>query len=367
MPQKELDQAVQARVEKWVRSDIQSLKAYQVADASGLIKLDAMENPYTWEEELKQQWLAEMQQQSLNRYPDPSGKSVVAGLKEVFGIDQRYDVLLGNGSDELIQIIIAALAADNLTVLSPEPSFVMYEMIAKFLRVNYVGVPLGNDFTLDLTAMLDAIEAHQPGVVFLAQPNNPTGNLFGEEKVRRIIEASPGLVVVDEAYLAFAESNALTLLADYSNLVVMRTLSKVGLAGLRLGFLVGHPGWINELNKVRLPYNINQLTQVSAQFALLHYNQLAEQITQLVVDRERLFESLQQLEGITVWPSQANFLLFRSLTVPAKALHQALIKEGVLIKCLDGAHPLLTGCLRVTVGAPAENEAFLKVLSALLS
>ncbi|WP_163835200.1 histidinol-phosphate transaminase [Spartinivicinus ruber] len=366
MPQRELDQAVKARIEKWIRPDIQSLKAYQVADASGLIKLDAMENPYTWSDSLKKQWLEQMQNQSFNRYPDPQGKVVVDGLKEAFGIESHHDVLLGNGSDELIQIIIAALATDDLTVLSPEPSFVMYEMIAKFLRVNYVGVPLGKDFKLDLTAMLDAIETHQPGVVFLAQPNNPTGNLFGEEKVRRVIEAAPGLVVVDEAYLAFADSNALKLLSDYSNLVVMRTLSKVGLAGLRLGFLVGHPGWITELNKVRLPYNINQLTQASAQFALANYDQLAKQITQLVTDREQLYKSLQQLDGITVWPSQANFILFQSDKIPARELHQSLVEEGILIKCLDGAHPLLTDCLRVTIGTPEENSVFLKALAKLL-
>lgn len=366
MPLKEIGQAVKARVEKWIRPDIQSLKAYQVADASDLIKLDAMENPYSWNDALKQQWLAQIQQQSLNRYPDPQGQIVVEGLRKVFGIDQHYDVLLGNGSDELIQVIIAALASDNLTVLSPEPSFVMYQMVAKCLRVNYVGVPLGGDFKLDLTAMLDAIEVHQPGVVFLAQPNNPTGNLFGEEKIRRVIEASPGLVVVDEAYLAFANSNALGLLADYSNLIVMRTLSKVGLAGLRLGFLVGHPGWIKELNKVRLPYNINQLTQVSTQFALANYDQLSGQIAQLVTDREVLFQSLKELKGIQVWPSQANFILFKSLEIPAKDLHQALINKGILIKCLDGAHPMLSDCLRVTVGTPEENTIFLNVMSSLL-
>ena len=177
MPLKEFEQAVKATVERWVRPDIQSLKAYQVTNADGLIKLDAMENPYSWDDSLKEQWIQELKQQQLNSYPDPRGNVVVEGLRKTFRIDQHYDVLLGNGSDELIQVIIAALATDNLTVLSPEPSFVMYGVIATFLRTNYVGVPLGGDFKLDLAAMLDAIEAHQPGVVFLAQPNNPTGNL----------------------------------------------------------------------------------------------------------------------------------------------------------------------------------------------
>jgi histidinol-phosphate aminotransferase len=352
------------KVGKWVRPEIRALSAYHVPPAAGFIKLDAMENPYRWPEPMVDEWLGLLRDISLNRYPDPSASAVKARLAEAMDVPTGMDVLLGNGSDELIQMIAMSLAAPGRVVLAPEPGFVMYKMIATFVGMDYVGVPLAHDFSLDFSldedAMLAAIERHQPAVVFLAYPNNPTGNLFDAQAMEAVIQASPGLVVVDEAYHAFAGSSFMQHLGRYDNLVVMRTVSKMGLAGLRLGLLAGPKEWLGEFDKTRLPYNINVLTQVSAGFALSHRDVLDAQTAQICRDRETLMQALSAIKGVTAFPSRANFILFR--VAEADAVFAALKAQGVLIKNLNGAGGALTGCLRVTVGSGVENAAFLQAL-----
>ena len=254
----------------WVRPEVQALTAYHVPDPGELIKLDNMENPYVWDDATKDAWLETMKSAAINRYPDAASKTLVQALRQAFSIPEQYGVLLGNGSDELIQMIGMALAKPGATVLAPAPTFVMYKMITMFTNMQYQAVELNQDFSLPLQAMLGAIAKHKPAVIYLSYPNNPTGNLFDEEHVCQIIEAAPGLVVLDEAYFSFADCSFLPYLDKYTNLIVMRTVSKMGMAGLRLGYMVGHPQWINEIDKVRLPFNINCLTQASAEFALKH-------------------------------------------------------------------------------------------------
>jgi histidinol-phosphate aminotransferase len=252
-------------------------------------------------------------------------------------------------------------------VVAPEPTFVMYRLIATYAGLAYHGVPLRPDFALDLPAMLRSIEQHRPALVFLAWPNNPTGNLFDESAVRTLIAASPGLVVVDEAYQPFSGRTLVAALGEYPNLVILRTLSKMGLAGLRLGLLVGAPGWLAELDKLRLPYNINSLSQASAVFALRYGTVLTAQVQAICAERERLYRALAGLPALTVYPSQANFLLFRAPTAQGPRLFEALRRSGILIKNLDHAGPALRDCLRVTVGTPQENDAFLAALTRALS
>ncbi len=346
-----------------IRPEILALSAYHVADASGLVKLDAMENPYRLPEALRGELGALLGEAAINRYPDPQAPGVQQALRAAFGIGPEYDLLLGNGSDELIQILAMALAKPGATLLAVEPSFVMYRMIAGFAGLRYVGVPLKADFSLDEAAMLEAVEREEPALTFLAYPNNPTGNAYDRGAVERIITASPGLVVVDEAYHAFTGGlSFLDALARFDNLVLMRTVSKLGLAGLRLGYMVGKPAWIGEFDKVRLPYNVNVLTQVAARHALEHVEVLEAQAATLVSERGKLFQALAALPGVQAFESQANFILFR--VARAKKVFAGLKARGVLIKCLDGGHPLLNDCLRVTVGAPEENEAFLTALAA---
>lgn len=354
-------------VTRLVRPEIRALSAYHVPDAAGLIKLDAMENPYGWPEEMKRAWLDVLRDVALNRYPEPDAPRLKHALRVALGVPAGMEILLGNGSDELIQIIALAVAARDRAVLAPAPTFVMYEMIATFAGMRFAGVPLRADFALDRNAMLVAIEREKPALIFLAYPNNPTGNLFAREDVEVIIRAAPGLVVVDEAYNAFAQESFLSRLPEFPNLLIMRTLSKQGLAGLRLGMLMGDPRWLAEFDKVRLPYNINVLTQASATFALEHLAVLDEQAARIGTERERLYVAMCEIDGLTVWPSRANFLLFRVAGRPAAGLHGALKRRGVLIKNLDPQGGALTGCLRVTAGMPHENDRFLEALGTSLN
>lgn len=353
-------------VERWIRSAIRALSAYHVADASGLIKLDAMENPYQWPQALVQEWLACLQTAELNRYPDPDATILTQQLRTSMQVPAGMDVLLGNGSDEIIQMLALAVAAPGRVILAPEPTFVMYRMIAEFTDMQFEGVALNDDFSLDMDAMLAAIKQHQPALVFLAFPNNPTSNLFDAQQVRDIIQACPGLVIVDEAYHAFCGDSFMSVLGEYPNLLVMRTLSKMGLAGLRLGLLAGAPAWIEQINKVRLPYNINVLTQLSAAFALKHQAVLDEQTQAICSAREQLLTDMRAVSGITVYPSRANFILFRTAPNQAGDVFNALKSKGVLIKNMDGSHAQMKDCLRVTVGTPEQNQAFMAALSAVI-
>jgi len=352
---------VSEKLLKWIRPEIRELSAYHVPDASGLVKLDAMENPYRLPEGLLPQWQQGLASVALNRYPDPAATELQHKLIEVMQVPQGRSIVLGNGSDELIQMLALAVAAKQRCIMSFEPGFVMYSMIARFAGMEYVGVPLTDDFALDMEKTRAAIEQHQPAVIFIAYPNNPTGNLFDADAVEQIIRIAPGLVVVDEAYYPFAQTSFMPRLNDYDQLLVMRTVSKMGLAGLRLGLLCGDQELINEINKVRLPYNINVLTQYTASFILDNAGFLDGQAEMIRADREHLLSQLSLFEDIEVYPSQANFILFRVSQGNATEVFTSLCKQGVLIKNLDKPGPL-QGCLRVTVGTAEENLAFIRAL-----
>lgn len=346
--------------EEIIRSEILALKAYHVPDSAGLVKLDAMENPYRLPVELQAEVARLAGSAALNRYPDPDAAQLKARLHTVMSIPDGMNVLLGNGSDEIIQMLIMAAARPGAVVLGLEPSFVMFRMIATFCGVRFAGVPLKPDFSLDTGKVIAAIAEHQPALVFIAYPNNPTGNLFDEAGMTRIIEAAPGMVVVDEAYHAFAGKSFMPRLADHPNLLVMRTLSKSGLAGLRLGLIAGNSAWLAHVDKVRLPYNVNVLTQIVAEKALQHHELLGRQAAAIRAERARLFDELGQVAGIQAYPSAANFILFR--TAGAERVFNGLRQRGVLIKNLHGSHPALADCLRVTVGTPEEDAQFLAAL-----
>ncbi len=355
------------RINQWVRPEIRQLSAYHVADPADCIKLDAMENPYGWPEAMLEEWQQLTWSAKLNRYPDPAASSLVQTIRKTFNTPDGMGILLGNGSDEIIQMLMMTVAGKDRTVLAPEPTFVMYDMISRYTGSSFIGVPLKDDFSLDLPAMLAAIDQHQPALVFLAYPNNPTGNLFERSKVEQIIQASPGLIILDEAYAAFASDSFMQDLDQYDNLLVMRTVSKMGLAGLRLGYLVGPTPWIEEINKVRMPYNINVLTQITVDHALRHIDVLTEQTAKLTRQRGLLSSELEALSGITVYPSEANFILFRTEPGQADRIHQALLDKHVLIKNLSPAGGALSDCLRVTVSTAEENRQFIEVLQTCLN
>ena len=350
-----------------IRPEILALSAYHVSPASGMVKLDAMENPYSLPPELRNEIARLAADAPINRYPDASATVLKAALREALAIPEGMDIMLGNGSDEIIQIIALAFARPGAILMSVEPAFVMFRMIATFTGMGYAGVPLRADFSLDVDAMLAAIAQHQPAVIFIAYPNNPTGNLFDAEAVSRIIEAAPGVVVVDEAYQAFADASFMGKLAQYPHLLLMRTLSKLGLAGLRLGLLAGRPEWLSQLEKLRLPYNVGVFTQLIAESVLRHPGILLQQAEAIKIERAMMSERLAVLDGVEVFPTNANFILFRMIQGhKAGEVFQELKKRRILIKNLDGSHPLLKNCLRVTVGTPAENVQFLEALQASL-
>jgi len=345
------------------RKEVLAMSAYKVADATGLIKLDAMENPYSWPEGIKRDWLETLKDCPLNRYPDPEAKQLTATIKRLNQIPEQFDVLLGNGSDEIIQLLLMALPT-NACVLAPDPGFVMYKQLSLCLGLTYHGIPLlAGSFDLDLPAMLEAIDQHQPSVIFLAYPNNPTGNLFSEASIRAIIKAAKGLVIIDEAYAPFADASFIDSLGQYDNLLVMRTVSKLGLAGLRLGYIAGKPDIIEQLHKIRLPYNINSLTQISADFALSNKALFDQQTQNICAERSIVFNRLNALNGITAYPSAANFILFKTPENRANEIFASIKQQGVLIKNLSAQGGLLADCLRVTVGKPEENAAFLAALT----
>ena len=345
-----------------VRDDVRAMAGYHVPDAAGFVKLDAMENPYRLPEALQAELGRRLAAVAVNRYPVPSYGPLKAGLCAAFGVPDGHDVVLGNGSDELIAMLATACARPGACVLAPEPGFVMYRMSAQFAGLRHVGVPLAADFSLDLPAMLAALERERPAIVWLAYPNNPTGNLWDDAAIEAIVRAAPGWVVIDEAYQPFASSTWMGRLGAFPNLAVMRTVSKLGLAGLRLGYLAAPAPLLAELEKVRPPYNVNVLTEAAMLFALEHLPVFDAQAAALRADRQRLQEALAALPGVQPFPSEANFVLAR---VPdAAALAAALRARRVLVKDVSRMHPLLARCLRLTVGTPAENAALLEAMRA---
>ncbi|PHS73764.1 MAG: histidinol-phosphate transaminase [Cycloclasticus sp.] len=348
-----------------IRPEIHNMNAYHVPPATGMVKLDAMENPFPWPDDMKREWLELVSTAEPNRYPDPSATELILALRDCFNVPNELGVVLGNGSDELIQLILMAMK-EGATVMAPTPSFVMYQHIASSLGMPFVGIPLAGDFSLDMSAMLSAIKEHDPTVIFLAYPNNPTANLFDDEDLLAILEASNGIVVIDEAYQPFAQKTFLDKAHNFEQLLVMRTVSKLGLAGLRLGFLVGFTSLTDLLEKIRLPYNINIFTQLTACFAFKYIDVLNAQAVAICEQREMLLKSLSLIEGVQVFPSDANFILFSLQANSAKRVFEALKKAGVLIKQMLNVPGLPKECLRVTVGSDSENKIFLEKIALIL-
>lgn len=348
-------------VERILRPDVLGMPAYHVPDATGYVKLDAMENPYRLPESLREELARRLAGVALNRYPVPA----YARLKDAIAATQQlpsgFDLLLGNGSDEIIAMLTTAVAQPGAVVMAPLPGFVMYEASARLAGVRFAGVPLKADFSLDLPAMSAAIAEHRPALIWLAWPNNPTGNCFDEAVVAEILRIAPGLVVLDEAYQPFAQDSWLSRLPEHENLAVMRTVSKLGLAGLRLGYLAGRPDLVAQLDKVRPPYNINVLTEAAALFALERHDVLDAQADRLRAARRGLYDALARMPGVKPFPSRANFILFRVADAPAA--FAGLRERRILVKDVSRQHPLLAGCLRVTVGTLDENRAFIGALA----
>ena len=339
----------------WIRKDIQSLNAYHVPEPIECLKLDAMESPFSPNKDFEKEFLQHLSKVDINRYPEPSAKEVIKSLRNLMNIDENHGVLLGNGSDELIQLIALACNEGD-TILSFSPSFVMYEMIAKFSRLNYIDSPL-IDFDIDIENTLQIIKETQPKLIFIAYPNNPTGNLFDKNKIKAIIESTDALVVIDEAYYAYSRNSFLDDLSNYENILLLRTVSKIGFAGIRLGLMIGSNDLIDEFNKIRLPYNINSLTQSAASFLLLKKDYFKVKFEEIKKERARLYDFLVSIKGIKVFNSDANFLFFQ--TPKSHLLFEYLLSQNILIKRFSDQSDLKNS-LRVTIGSINQNNLFMK-------
>jgi histidinol-phosphate aminotransferase len=340
-----------------IKPQVRKLAAYHIDEAPCRIKLDAMENPFPPPAHVNREIGKAVQEAFINRYPDPSAIGLKKAIAGLWGMNSDL-MILGNGSDELIQAIILAFGGP---VLIPVPTFAMYEITSRALSQNVVTVPLGKDFSLDAGKMLKKANEVKAKAIFLANPNNPTGNRFSDAAVRKILHQATAVVVIDEAYFDFSRKTYLPELKKFPNMIILRTLSKIGFAGLRVGVLAASPMVIEELNKIRLPYNINTLSQAAAVAALKHKNIIKQQISLLISERENLYNVLSQIKGITAYPSETNFILFKTST-DATRIYTKLKQAGILIKNLNRPGPL-KNCLRVTVGKPAENSEFLAELS----
>lgn len=341
-------------IKKLIKPEVRRLKAYSAKDIPCKIKLDANESPYGFE-------IADEILKSIktNRYPDPEAKT----LKKIISKNLRLtpeNILFGNGSDELIYYLITVFGGP---VLYPVPTFSMYGIISQALGEKRIEVPLDNDFDLNLEKILSAIRKQKPKLIFLSSPNNPTGNCFSSERILKIVDASlraskPGIVVIDEAYQPFSsEKGFLPMLSDYKNLVILRTLSKIGFAGLRIGFMIADKEIINEVNKVRLPFNLNSISQAVAAGLIKNRKTIKLHIGLITSERERLLNELWKIRGIKPYPSEANFILFKVKN--SDKIYYRLLKKGVLARNMRGT---VDGCLRVTVGTKKETNIFIKVL-----
>ena len=355
--------SLNARIQATIRQDVKSMHAYAIQPSAGLIKLDAMENPFALPPALQRELGERLGRVAINRYPSQCVAQVAAALASHVGLPAGCKLIVGNGSDELIDILSVACNVPGATVLAPLPGFVMYEMSARLRGLNFVGVPLTPDFELDAEAMLSAIETHRPAITYIAYPNNPTANLFDDAVIDRIVAAvgaQQGLVVFDEAYQPFASRSWMQRMAAHPHVLVLRTLSKFGLAGVRLGYLCGHAALVDEIDKVRPPYNVSALNAEAALFALEHASEYDRQASVLKAERARLQLALAGMPGVKAFPSDANMILVR---VPdAKKAFEGMKARGVLVKHIAGLHPLLANCLRLTVGAPEENDAMMQAL-----
>jgi histidinol-phosphate aminotransferase len=377
----EADSAVSALIQRRIRQDVQSMHAYAVQDSTGMVKLDAMENPHRLPPELQEELGKRLGALAFNRYPDGRVNDLRRALAAHADMPADFDIMLGNGSDELISLL--AMACDvpmapggkKPVVLAPVPGFVMYAMSAQLQGLDFVGVPLTADFALDEAVMVAAIAEHQPAIVYLAYPNNPTANLWDAGAMARVIAvagAAGSIVAVDEAYQPFSSRTYLDVIranpAENAHVLLMRTMSKFGLAGVRIGYMMGAQALIAQVDKVRPPYNISVLNYECALFALAHQDVFAAQAQQIRAQRAMLLIVLRTLPQVKAWDSDANMILIRILAKDddggekAQKVFDGLKARGILVKNVSKMHPLLANCLRLTVGTADENLQLLTAL-----
>ncbi len=346
----------------FIRSDIVNLKPYVVNNIQHKIKMDANENPYDIPRHIKEHINKEIIDHNFNRYPDPVAMELREALASEFGVSADQ-ILAGNGSDELISYIISAFGGNESAVIFPVPTFSIYEIFARLWGTKVISIPLSEDFDLKTNEIISAMNSVNRSIVFISFPNNPTGNCFSEQAILEIIENSrSSIIVLDEAYYEFSQKTFMPLLKLHNNIIILRTFSKAyGLAGLRVGYMIANKEIIDQILKIKMVYNINSLSQKIALILLRYKNEMSKYINIILQERDKLFDDLSKKNELKVFNTNANFILFRVKT-SAQFLFSELLKNGILIRNLNEPE-LLENCLRVTVGKPDENTAFMSVIN----
>jgi histidinol-phosphate aminotransferase len=346
------------------RADLVALEGYHSPQVTASVRLNTNESPFpppaAWQEALAD----EVASIDFHRYPDRGATELRSAIGHLHGVGPEQ-IFVANGSNEVIQTLLLTFAGTGRTVATFEPTYALHSHIARISGATVVSGERGSDFVLSEQELGRVIDLHQPQVTFLCSPNNPTGVVDSQVLVHQALETAPGIVAVDEAYGQFASWSALSLVSEELPLVVIRTFSKTwSMAAARLGYLVG-PAWIvNELLKTVLPYHLDAIKQVAGCLALRYEADMRQRVTEVVVERERLTLGIAALPA-QVWPSQANFILFRPTAVAAGVVWAALLQRSVLVRnCASWER--LEGCLRVTVGTTSENDQFLAALREIL-
>lgn len=344
-----------------VGKKVKDLEAYQVENVDCEVKLHANENPFSPPGELLDHFRESLPDFQLNRYPDPDCRELKQAISRRVG-QPVENLAIGNGSDELIQILLQIFCDAGDSIAFPDPTFAMYSIIARGMGLHLHGVALDEGWDFGGQEFLQSIKNDGPRVVFLSYPNNPTGNCFSEDAVGEVIRDFQGIVVVDEAYHDFSQRSFVNHIEKHNNMVILRSLSKIGMAALRVGYAVADPVIIEQINKIRLPYNSNTVSQSFASQLLSNFSSVQKQIDCIIEERRRVLRVLADETAVTVFPSDSNFILFR-VDRGGSDLFRKLIQKGILVRDLS-AHPRLKNCLRVTIGTPEENDRFLTGLKA---
>jgi histidinol-phosphate aminotransferase len=347
-----------------VRDDLRVLEGYHSPQVDVRVRLNTNESPLPPPDAFRDALAAEVSRVEWHRYPDRTAIELREAIAAWHGVDASM-VFAANGSNEVLQTILLTYAGAGRRVATFEPTYQMHAQIARVVGSDIVAGERNDDFTLDPVEVRRVVEQHDPHVTFLTSPNNPTGLVEPSDRIVELLELSNGLVVADEAYAQFADWTALTLLDDDRPLVVTRTFSKTwSMAGVRLGYVIGPSWFVSDLDKVVLPYHLDTVKQLAGRIALRFVDDMDERVRLIVSERERLSATMAAMP-IDVTPSGANFILFRPLTMGGRELWQALLDRSVLVRDCSG-WPRLTDRLRVTVGTPVENDAFLDALKEIL-
>jgi len=343
-----------------IQGNVRSLKPYHMENIDCEVKLHANENPFPPSKELLDLFTASIQNIQLNRYPDPDSQKLKSSIAKRLNTKTDH-LVIGNGSDEIILLLLQIFCKEGDTISLPDPTFAMYGIIAQGLGVSSVNMPLDDHWDFNADELLKTAEKNKSRIIFLSYPNNPTGNCFSENQVHKVIENFKGIVVVDEAYYDFSNKSFMSQIEKHNNLIILRSLSKIGLAALRVGFAMADPLIIDQINKVRLPYNSNTISQTMAEHLMRHFAPVQKQINSILKERHRLMETLEKIDSITIFPSDSNFFLLRT-EQPVEKMFRFLMDHGILVRNLS-SHPKLNNCLRITVGTKDENNRFLSKIA----